>query len=102
MILVTPGDSPTARNIVRAGAARLALGGTRDVVMIDALVDPASSLEEVPAELAEIYAAQSDWDPRLDGPGFMFLVLRTHRIQAWRDVNEIASRTVMRDGIWLC
>jgi hypothetical protein len=28
-------------------------------------------------------------------------VLRPERIQAWREADEIAGRTLMRDGAWL-
>jgi len=28
-------------------------------------------------------------------------VLRPLRVQAWREANEIAGRTLMRDGAWL-
>jgi hypothetical protein len=28
-------------------------------------------------------------------------VLRPVRVQAWREVNEIPERTLMRDGTWL-
>ena len=31
--------------------------------------------------------------------GYVFLVLRPVRVQAWREANEIAGRTLMRDGI---
>ena len=44
--------------------------------------------------------AQADWDPRRD-TGYVFLVLRPVRVQAWREANEIAGRTLMRDGSWL-
>lgn len=30
-----------------------------------------------------------------------FLVLRPVRVQAWREADEIAGRTLMRDGRWL-
>ncbi|KRB73863.1 hypothetical protein ASE01_17760 [Nocardioides sp. Root190] len=55
-------------------------------------------IDENPA-LAESYAAQADWDPR-GSVGYVFLVLRPHRVQAWREVNEMTGRTLMRDGTW--
>jgi hypothetical protein len=30
-----------------------------------------------------------------------FLVLRPLRIQAWREVNGLPGRALMRDGAWL-
>lgn len=47
--------------------------------------------------LAAAYAERTDWDPRGDA-GYVFAVLRPERIQAWREANEIAGRTVMRGG----
>lgn len=101
VMLVTSPDSVSARNIVRTGAARLALGGTRDVVMIDARLDEAAALSEISSELADAYAQQADWDPRLSGGDFVLLLLRPHRIQAWREADEIEGRGLMRDGSWL-
>ena len=54
----------------------------------------------VDAGLGAAYAAQADWDPRLSA-GYVFFVLRPVRVQAWREANEIAGRTLMRDGSWL-
>ena len=55
---------------------------------------------DAPADLAEGYAGQSDWDPRTSPDGYAYLVLRPERVQAWREVNELAGRTLMRDGTW--
>lgn len=101
VILVTAPGGATARNITRSRSARLALGGTRDVVMIDVRLDETFDLEEAPPELADAYTQQADWDPWSSGEAFVVLVLRTHRIQAWRESDEIAGRTLMRDGRWL-
>lgn len=100
VVLATESRSVTARNIARSGAARLALGPTRDLVVIDAACEATLELETDP-ELADAYAAQSDWDPRLAEGTFMFLLLRPKRVQAWREANELTGRTLMRDGSWL-
>ena len=52
------------------------------------------------AGLGSAYVEQADWDPRLS-PGYLFLVLRPVRVQAWREADEIAGRSLMRDGVWL-
>lgn len=100
IVLATDRGAPTARNLAAQGTARLAFGGTRDVVLVDVRLE-----RTVPAAAAgaigEAYAAQSDWDPRTAGDAYVFLVLRPERIQAWREVNEISGRTLMRDGAWL-
>src|SRR5262245_28596830 len=83
IVVAVPATSRTAANLSRHAVARLAVGPTRDVVMIDAVLE-----QTVPAtssgELGEAYAAQADWDPRADD-GYVFLVLRPERIQAWRE-----------------
>ena len=83
-----------------AWTARLALGPTRDVVVIDARLERSVSAAEAP-DLAEQYARQADWDPRNAGDTYRYLVLRPERIQAWREANELRGRTLMRDGTWI-
>ncbi|MET8147962.1 pyridoxamine 5'-phosphate oxidase family protein [Actinoplanes sp. NPDC049668] len=100
IVLATARDSPTARNLVARGDARLALGHTRDVVMIDASLERTIPVADAGA-VGDAYAAQSDWDPRTAGDSYVFLVLVPARVQAWREVNEIPGRTLMRDGAWL-
>ena len=94
------GSDPTAPD-VPAGAGRLGLGPTRDVVMIDAELEHVYNVDEVPAGLARGYAAQAGWDPRESGESMRFLVLRPLRIQAWREPDELPGRTLMRGGAWI-
>jgi hypothetical protein len=100
VVVATPLTAVTTRNVIGSGRARLGLGGTRDVVMIDTVLDRSV---EVGADddLAERYADQADWDPREAGPGYLYLVLRPERIQVWREADELKGRTVMREGRWL-
>ena len=100
ILLATDLGSRTARNLAESGRARIALGATRDVALIDATLEKTIPVAESgPAGVA--YAEQSDWDPRTAGDDYAFLVLRPQRIQAWRELNEIPGRTLMRDGDWL-
>ena len=61
IVIAVEASSVTARNTATSGTARLAVGPTRDVVMVDALrektVDVAAD-----DELGEAYVAQADWD----------------------------------------
>jgi hypothetical protein len=100
IVLSTARTAPAARNLLANGRARLALGHTRDVVLIDAVLERTVEVGDSGA-LGEAYADQNDWDPRTAGEAYVFLVLRPTRITAWREVNEIAGRTLMRDGAWL-
>ncbi len=99
VVIAVAETSVTARNLTASSRARLALGPTRDVVMIDSVLDRAVGVGDDEA-LGDAYAAQADWDPR-SAAGYVFLVLRPVRVQAWREANEIAGRTLMRDGEWL-
>ena len=101
VVLAVESRSPTARNIRRYGSARLAVGPTRDAVMIDAVLEGAVDVGDAPPALAQGFAEQADWDPRAGGDEYVFLVLRPDRIQAWREANEIAGRTLMRGGTWI-
>ena len=99
VVIAVERSSVTARNLTASGQARLAVGPTRDVVMIDAMLE---TVADVAADdgLGEAYVRQADWDPRRD-EGYVFLTLRPVRVQAWREANEIPGRTLMRDGSWL-
>lgn len=98
-VVAVHADARTARDLRGSGRARLAVGPTRDVTMVDAVLE-----REVPvpedADLGTAYAAQADWDPRRSD-GYVFLVLRPERVQAWRESDEIGGRTLMRRGSWL-
>jgi hypothetical protein len=101
VVLALEATSRTARNITASATARLGLGPTRDVVIIDAALQAVHDLVDAPADLIAAYVAQADWDPRSAGTGYLLLVLRPQRLQAWRESNELTGRTLMRDGVWL-
>ena len=101
-VIAVAASSRTARNIASTRTARLGLGPTRDVVMLDVRLERSMPVGSPEAEeLVERYAAQADWDPRGSGEGYRYLLLRPERIQAWREANEIPGRTLMRGGAWL-
>lgn len=101
LVMSTEADSRTARNLVTSGRARVALGTSRDVVMIDttATVVPAAQAD---AELVAMFVARTGWDPGTEEGEFVYLRLRPVRMQVWNGVDEIPDRTVMRGGRWLC
>ncbi|HEY9294316.1 MAG TPA: pyridoxamine 5'-phosphate oxidase family protein [Microlunatus sp.] len=99
VVIAVEERSRTARNLINSGRARLSVGPTRDVVIIDARLERVLPVPDAPAEIGEGYAGQADWDPRGDD-GYVYLVLRPIRIQAWREANEIKGRTLMRAGEW--
>lgn len=100
LVVATPGNSPTGRNL-RSGAVRVAVGRTRDVVMIEGVVETVTAAADVSAEFGDAFAERTGFDPRtLDTP-YGYYRIRPRRIQAWREVNELAGRELMRDGTWL-
>jgi hypothetical protein len=98
-VIALEATSLTARNLGSSGVARLAVGPTRDVALLDVVLERSAPVDE-DAALGEAYAAQADWDPR-GLEGYVYLVLRPIRIQAWREANELAGRVLMRDGTWV-
>ena len=100
LVIAVDPDSRTARNLQAHRRVRLGVGPTRDVVMIDAVLDGDVPVAEAAVPLADAYAAQADWDPRT-APGYAYFVLRPERIQAWRESNELSGRTIMQDGRWV-
>lgn len=102
IIIATASRSSTGGNLHRYGIARIAIGATDDVVMIDVTVEQTFPIQQAPADIADLYASQSDWDPRA-GAGMQsdYFILRPTRIQAWRQVEEQVGRTLMSNGEWL-
>jgi Pyridoxamine 5'-phosphate oxidase len=98
--LATRTTNPTGRNLREGRRARLALGDTRDVVLIDGEVET-HTLPEVPAAAAEAFHARTGWDPRQDSASYAFFRVRPYAVQAWHEQRELPARHLMRDGAWL-
>ncbi len=99
LTLATAETTPTARNLRTSRRVRMALGQTRDVVIIEGTVETFSR-ETVPVDLADAFAAKF-WDARVGQTRYAYLRVTPRRIQAWREENEIAGRDLMRAGRWL-
>lgn len=96
VIVSTPRDSITGRNLGRGGRVRVGVGELRDVTMIDGTAEPV--LDE---RTKDAFAAKHDWDPRKEDSDYAYFRIVPDRVQAWREVNELPGRTMMRDGDWL-
>jgi nitroimidazol reductase NimA-like FMN-containing flavoprotein (pyridoxamine 5'-phosphate oxidase superfamily) len=96
LVIATPRSSVTARNLSRGGRVRAALGELRDVTMIDGTAELV--LDE---QTMDAFAAKNGWDPRRETGDYAYFRIVADRVQAWREVNELAGRTLMRDGEWL-
>ena len=100
LLVATPTDSPTGRNLAASRTTRLALGQTRDVAMIDGDIE-VLEITALPAEQGDRSAARAGFDPRDLTTSYRWFRITPRRIQAWREVNELADRELMRDGRWL-
>jgi hypothetical protein len=99
LVFATLERSTTTRNLRRAGRARVALPSTRDVVIVEGPV--AFVPTDADPALADAFAARLNWDPRNEPEPYTFFTLTPDFIQAWRDVEELNGRTIMRNGLWL-
>jgi hypothetical protein len=100
LLLATPTDSPTGRNLAAGRVVRLALGETRDVSIIEGVVE-VLELDALPQELGDRFAARAGFDPRALATPYRWFRITPRRIQAWREVDELPDRELMRDGQWL-
>jgi hypothetical protein len=101
LLVSTPADSPTGRNLLATGKARLGIGPTRDVVVIDGTVQSALAAAEILDEVGDAFAAKTGFDPRELTTPYLYFHIHPLRLQAWREANELAGRELMRDGHWL-
>ena len=99
LTIATPRSSRTAVNLVRARWARVALGPTRDVVIVEGPVE-AIPIGTDP-RLEDAHARATGFDPRTLADEYVYLRITPRSIQAWREANELAGRQLMRDGEWL-
>jgi hypothetical protein len=95
-----PTNSPTGRNLAATRAVRLGLGLTRDVSMIEGEVE-VLEIDTLPQERGDRFAARTGFDPRALATPYRWFRISPRRIQAWREVNQLPDRDLMRDGRWL-
>ncbi|WP_460304076.1 pyridoxamine 5'-phosphate oxidase family protein [Actinocorallia aurea] len=99
LLISTASASPTARNLSATGRVRLGLGPTRDVVLIEGTVETLGP-DDVTGELGDAFATRTGFDPRTLTAPYTYFRIRPHLVQAWREENELAARTLMRNGAW--
>ena len=99
LLLATPADSPTGRNLAATGIVRLGLGLTRDVTIIEGVVE-VLALDALPHEQGDRFAARTGFDPRELTTPYRWFRVTPRRVQAWREVDELSGRELMRDGRW--
>lgn len=100
LLVATPSDSPTGRNLAATRTVRVGLGHTRDVSMIEGDVD-VLEIDALPEQRGDRFAARTGFDPRSLSTRYRWFCISPRRVQAWREENELAGRELMRDGRWL-
>ena len=100
LLMSTRADSPTGRNLAATRAVRLGLGLTRDVSMIEGEVE-VLEIDALPAERGDRFTARTGFDPRELTTAYRWFRVSPRRIQAWREVDELPYRDLMREGRWL-
>ncbi|MFI9557168.1 pyridoxamine 5'-phosphate oxidase family protein [Nonomuraea endophytica] len=101
MLISTARTNPTARFLESTGRIRVALGPTRDVVLIHGELREVIPSAELPVEVGDAFAAKAGFDPRKQGASYPYYRVVPLHVQAWREVNELAERDIMIDGRWL-
>ncbi len=99
--IATPASSPTSRNLATTGKVRLGIGPTRDLVLIEGRVAETVAASEIEGAVGDAFAAKTGFDPRELTTPYLYFRIQPLRVQAWREVNELDGRDLMRDGAWL-
>lgn len=94
----TDSTAPTVRNLRAIPAVRVALGHTRDVVIVQGHAAVSSSADLTEDEVAA-YQTKHGSDPRTWAD--TVIQVRPARILAWREENELSGRLLMTAGRWL-
>ncbi|MFI6374183.1 pyridoxamine 5'-phosphate oxidase family protein [Streptomyces sp. NPDC050546] len=100
LLFATPASSPTGRNLTATGRARVGIGPTRDVVLLEGTVETVQP-GELAEQDAELFAAKTGFDPRRLATPYLYFRVVPRRVQAWREADELHGRELMRDGRWL-
>jgi hypothetical protein len=100
LLVATPRDSRTGRNLAATGLVRLGLGPTRDVTMIEGEVE-VLEIDALPRERGDHFAERTGFAPRTEAQPYRWFRISPRRMQAWREADELPDRELMRDGRWL-
>jgi hypothetical protein len=101
VLIATPAASPTSRNLQATGKARLGVGPTRDLVLIEGTVQAVTAAADIPPAAGDAFAVKTGFDPRELTDRYAYFHIRPRRVQAWREANELAGRDRMCGGDWV-
>ncbi len=100
VIVATEAAFVTARSLEVTHRARLAVGDTRDVNLID-VTAKTIAMSDLDHAVADDFAARNGWDPRKARGSWVWLAMTPERILCWNNEAELDGRTVMKNGRWL-
>lgn len=100
LLLSTAADSPAGRNMQATKEVRLGLGLTRDVILIEGSIDVLEIADLTTAE-ADAFAVKAGFDPRKSSGHYQYYRVHPRRLLAWREVNELVGRELLRNGRWV-
>lgn len=100
LLLATPTNSPTGRNLRANAKVRLGIGLVRDVVLVEGTVT-ATPTTEIPQDVGDAFAVKTGFDPRTLSTPYDYFRVTPRRIQAWREADELDGRELMRDCRWM-
>ncbi|GAA3149497.1 pyridoxamine 5'-phosphate oxidase family protein [Streptomyces rectiviolaceus] len=99
LLVATPDASVTGRNLRATGKARVGVGPTRDVILIEGDVR-ALGEGELTAEAGDAFAEKTGFDPRKLDTVYTYFRITPQRLQAWREADELKGRELMAGGRW--
>lgn len=97
LILSTASRNPTSLNLQDNPQLHLAIGATRDVVLITGTAARFTPTEDQ----ADTFAEKTGFDPRALKATYPYFEVTPTRIQSWRESNELEGRDLMLNGTWL-
>ncbi|MFF8956051.1 pyridoxamine 5'-phosphate oxidase family protein [Streptomyces sp. NPDC014894] len=100
LLMATRRTNPTARNVTPRGRMVVTLGHSRDVVHIEGSAEMVEGSALEPSSGEAFTVKQRGWNPR-EHKAYVYLRVTPVVVKAWREVNELADRDLMRDGVWL-
>ncbi|MFF1693844.1 pyridoxamine 5'-phosphate oxidase family protein [Streptomyces sp. NPDC058257] len=99
LLVATPDASVTGRDLRASGKARVGVGPTRDVVLIEGAVRALGEGELTP-EAGDASAGKTRFGPRGLDTVYTYFRITPQRLQAWREADELAGRELMLGGRW--
>ncbi|GAA1924295.1 hypothetical protein GCM10009837_57020 [Streptomyces durmitorensis] len=99
LLVATPEASVTGRNLRATGKARVGIGPTRDLVLVEGAVRALDGAE-LTAELRDAFATKTGFDPSRLKTAYTYFRITPQRVQAWREADELEGRELMLGGRW--